>query len=360
MTSNRWILKFTRALGRVQTSVFRRCLIVLHLCTASPRRLGVGVFTACSTPAESQKHFTTRQLNASFHAQEGGICCKPAAFPPAPLCQGVYSLLVIFSTYKWLILEGWFFPSFPSISSPCPYYLWFWRFFFKCYSCCSLEAGRKKAGFLSLPGCRWGFWDLTQRARHGNAADTSRNTQPPSTQAVKLQHCWCWRPAWLIKRETSWGSSRQSHQSVIFSLKHLPTASRCEYLPPDLWMSLQLGKPCRATGRWVWPAIASALSCLPTDTWGIKSGIQIHAATHIFSSLSLYKGQLRRIFENNLVTWEHRSLQKTRGFGLLNFSKSGVGQLWTSNESFIVQTTSKKKIISLSSKPPNSSSSTAC
>lgn len=35
--SHRWILEFTHALGRVQTSVLRRCFIVLHLCTASPR-----------------------------------------------------------------------------------------------------------------------------------------------------------------------------------------------------------------------------------------------------------------------------------------------------------------------------------
>lgn len=141
-------------------------------------------------------------------------------------------------------------------------------FFFYCYSCCSLEDGRKKPVVLSQPGCRWGFCDLTPRAGHGKlqaTADASQNTQPLSTEAVKPQRCWCWRPVWLVKWGTSWGGSRQSHCSVIFSLKHPPTAPCCEYIPPDLWMSPHLGKPCRATGRWVWPATATASSRLHTD-----------------------------------------------------------------------------------------------
>lgn len=153
----RRILKFTCALGRVQTSVFRRCLIVLHSCTASPRRLGVGVSTACSTPLQSQKHFTIRQLNASFHAKEGGICCKPAAFPPAPLCQSVQSawnlLHLKVTNIGRLVFFLVFHPSLPLACIISGFEI-FLIYFFKRYSCCSLEASRKKLQFgscFSLP-----------------------------------------------------------------------------------------------------------------------------------------------------------------------------------------------------------------
>lgn len=81
----------------------------------------------------------------------------------------------------------------------------------------------------------------------------------------KPQRYWCWRPVWLIKWGTLWGGNRQSHCSVVFSLKHPPTAPCCKYIPPGLWMSPHLGKPCRAAGRWAWPAAATASSRLHTD-----------------------------------------------------------------------------------------------
>lgn len=149
VTSNRWILKFTRALGRVQASVFRRCLIVLHLCTASPRRLGVGVFTACSTPVESQKRFTTRQLNASFHAQEEGICCKPSL--PLPFfkeCTVCLKSSPLTSDKYWRV--GFSLDFHPSL--PLPVLSLVWGIFFDCYSCCSLEAGRRKPFFSPRQG----------------------------------------------------------------------------------------------------------------------------------------------------------------------------------------------------------------
>lgn len=144
-------------------------------------------------------------------------------------------------------------------------------------------------------------------------------------------------------------SHRQSHWSVILSLEHSPRA-------PGVSVALLFsGCLCSWVSpagllAWVWPA----LSCLRTDE-GYNSSIQIHPASHIFSSFSLYRGQLHRILENTLVTWEHKSLQKLWSTGQLT-SKSAVALLCISIE--ILYYTGNKK--NLGSKPPNSFSSSFC
>lgn len=124
----------------------------LSFCTCAQRAPGSGCGCLCSTPVQSQKHFTTRQLKASFHAQKGGVCCKPATFPSShsPLSRSIVCLKSSpLSRDCWRVV----FPSsFPSISSPCLYYLWSGRFFLEHCSCCSLEAGRKAAAFLCQQG----------------------------------------------------------------------------------------------------------------------------------------------------------------------------------------------------------------
>lgn len=102
---------------------------VLSFCTCAQRAPGSGCGCLCSTPVQSQKHFTTRQLNASFHAQKGGVCCKPATFPSShsPLSRSIVCLKSSPLTRDyWRVV---FFPSFPYMSSPCLYYLWCGRLF---------------------------------------------------------------------------------------------------------------------------------------------------------------------------------------------------------------------------------------
>lgn len=82
--SHRWILAFTHALGRALCSGG-----ALSFCTCAQPAPGSGCGCLSSTPAQSQKHFTTRQLNASFHhRKEVSVVNQPPFLPPTPLCQG--------------------------------------------------------------------------------------------------------------------------------------------------------------------------------------------------------------------------------------------------------------------------------
>lgn len=113
--SHRWILEFLAVLYSGGVLSFSTC--------AQPAP-GSGCGCLCSTPVQSQKHFTTRQLNASFHAQKGGVCCKPATFPSShsPLSKSIVCLkfspltrdywrvgVFSISLFPWTVLSGRFF-----------------------------------------------------------------------------------------------------------------------------------------------------------------------------------------------------------------------------------------------------------
>lgn len=110
-----------------QGSVLRRCLILLHLCTASPR---LWVWVPQLHPSPEPKAFHHKAIECFLPPQKGGVCCKPATFPSShsPLSRSTVCL-----KSSPLTSDSWradFLPSFPSLSSPCLYYLWSGRFFF--------------------------------------------------------------------------------------------------------------------------------------------------------------------------------------------------------------------------------------
>lgn len=133
-----------------QGSVLRRCLILLHLCTASPR---LWVWVPQLHPSPEPKAFHHKAIECFLPPQKGGVCCKPSTFPSShsPLSRSTVCLKsspLTSDSRRAVFL--------PSLSSPCLYYLWsrrffFYYFFFKHCSCCSLEAGRKAAALLSQP-----------------------------------------------------------------------------------------------------------------------------------------------------------------------------------------------------------------
>lgn len=159
----------------------------LSFCTCAQPAPGSGCGCLSSTPVQSQKHFTTRQLNASFHPQKRGVCCKPATFPSShsPLSRSTVCL-----KSSPLRRDYWradfFSPSFPPISSPCLHYLWSGRFFLST----APAAGWKLAGrhvLFSPSKVQMRLWRCDTEGKPWEAAAaTSHTVQPPSVQNKAL------------------------------------------------------------------------------------------------------------------------------------------------------------------------------
>lgn len=170
--SHRWILEFLAILYSGG---------VLSFCTCAQPAPGSGCGCLCSTPVQSQKHFTTRQLNASFHAQKGGVCCKPATFlsSHSPLSKSIVCLkfspltrdywrvgVFSISLFPWTVLSGRFF------LSTAPAAVW-------------KLAGRQL--LFSPSKVQMRLWGCDTEGRPWEATEaTSHTVQPPFTQKKPL------------------------------------------------------------------------------------------------------------------------------------------------------------------------------